>query len=264
MGTSVACPEGYLNLNAGELAAGTDGFVYALSGADGLYLGGAGDWANPGTARTGAAVRRWRPGEVRGACLRVMGVDDDTATSAGVFPVVLGATSQTVCSNLTLNGQPAGFQFVSAFDALRGPDYATPQNPTTALTITNAATILGAVGPASSDTVHDGSAWQTARWGTGSRSINYCFRHFIRSGGRPVVSTQSVAAGKTCPTGTISVDSAGLVGPNNKTNVQITSDGAYIGGWDEGARSASSEGALVGTVSSANTARLCLQVGNAQ
>lgn len=234
------CPTGHTYIPRTEIE-GSNGYGHVEMNEAGLYMGGLNAWAHTSTTyENGWQQRHWTT-HVNAICFKVMGVDgEESETTTGVFPVVLGVRETSAC--------PEGYEHdsVANMDGSNGYVYMVLND--------NSATI-GGLG----DWGYGGENYNQAHFHN-THVTNLCWK-FYETIGTPFVSIQTPNAGN-CPTDHIEIEADQLKGShNNHGYIQKTAHGLYMGGLHNWAREGYLDGTLHHTFTS-QVSKVCFKVEN--
>jgi len=239
--SKAVCPDDYEYLPASTLK-GNNNNGYMMSNPSGLYLGYIDTWdrnSHEYSDHSGYAARNFTS-HVGGVCFKVMGVEGDSDTATGVYPVILGLQSESQC--------PAGWN-VETTSAMDG------SNNTFYLQVNDNATIMGG----------------TSSWWTGGNNklqinfnydhVNYvCWKHLPRDG-QPFYHIRIPHTGN-CGAGYTTLEAYALKGWNNNGYIAATGHGLYIGGLNGWDLHDYSEGKVQHNFTSYVNHKVCLKLEN--
>jgi hypothetical protein len=243
-GGTNTCPSGYNYIPASALKGGNN-YVYMAGNADGIYIGYVDSWDYSASQyRDGYAYRYsagpGNGGDVDSVCYKVMGVDADPTTAAGVYPVVLGVKGAANC--------PTGYTYAAT--SATGSN----TNSYTYLSLTDNMTAMGGL----YSWGHGGADYQYALW-TATENVNYCYKHYVLSGSAKATAHVQALNGYTCPAGYVSVLISQVNGWNSNAYVQKTGSGLYIGGLESWGRQDYLQGWAANNITS-DADRVCYKV----
>jgi hypothetical protein len=220
-GGTNTCPSGYTYIPASALK-GSNNYLYMAANANGMYVGYLDGWDYSASQYRDGYNYRYSAGPSNGGdvdtvCLKVMGVDADSTTAQGVYPVVLGVKGPAAC--------PTGYTYAATSST------GSNTNSSTYLTITDNMTSMGGL----YSWGYGGSNYQYVTWTTAS-NVNYCFKHYALTGAAKPTAHVQVLNGVNCPSGYATLPTSNVNGANANAYVQKTGGGLYIGGLDSWGR----------------------------
>ncbi len=242
-GSAGTCPSGYYYLPSSALS--SDAVIR-------FYLNGNGAFLGPGnTAQTLAQVhnsdggwqyRYWEAGVVDTFCYRVTGVEADSTTNKGVYPVVLGLDASATC--------PEGWNNASTND-LNGSD-----NNYVFVTQTNSSLVVGGA----SDRGYGGNNHLDLYFNS-TYVDQVCWKEFAIVDS-PYFTVKTPGTG-SCPVGDFAFAASHVKSDNGNGFVAATGHALYIGGLYNWAYADQTEGAIGNQLTSQVTNQLCLNVHGA-
>ena len=238
------CPTGYHYLPR-TITDGNNGYTYLQATDAGLYIGYVDSWARDshGYDETGGWVRRNWTSHVDSACVKIMGVDEDTPTANGVYPVFMGVTSTAACPSDWVK------RTTSTTNGSNGYLY---------LTTVRTASIIGGI----NDWGWGGGTYDRIQFHY-THVANICWKYYTRTTGRPYYQIRTPHTGN-CPAGFISVAAPYLKGWNGNGYIQSTSNSLYLGGLQDWSRQDLGAGWIAHNFTGEVSNKVCLKIQNAK
>ncbi len=238
-GDQSLCPNGY-NYLPSSTTKGNNGWGYMMANQAGLYIGYVDTWARGSHDYEDNTGYLWRSytSHVGSICFKVMGVDDDAATSKGVFPVYLGVKNENDC--------PAGWNVktTSVLDSSNGYAY---------LQMNDNASVVGGL----HDWGHGGNLYMQVHFHYSH--VNFvCWNYFERDG-QPYHHIRTPHAG-SCPNGYTSFNADALKGWNGNGYIAAHGSGLYMGGLHSWGLHDHSEGVVRHNFTSNVNNKVCLKM----
>lgn len=240
-GNEATCPESYHHVPAAATK-GSNGWGYMMTNDSGMFMGYTDSWSRNSHEyedETGYQGRSWST-HVGTICFKVMGVDEDPETSAGVFPVFLGVRSSGDC--------PDGWNVrsTSAMDGSNGHLY---------LEMNGNSSVAGGI----HDWWHGGNSYLQVHFSY-SQVSHVCWTYYTRAG-KPFHQIRTPHAGN-CPNDYLEFAANSLKGNNNNGHIIGHGHGLYMGGVDSWGSHDYSNGYIQHNFTSEVNNKVCLKMEN--
>ena len=235
------CPTGYIDVPS-AYTRGNNNWSHTMANDSGFFFGYIDTWSIDSHSHGdyGGYVRRhYHTSHVDRACIKVMGVDSDSGTKNGVFPVFTGVKSTGAC--------PKGWSVRTTSSTNGSNGYFYFQG-------TRAATFWGGYG----DWTH-GNAHQQVHFHY--THVPYvCHKYFVQTS-KPTVEIRTPHTGG-CPGGFTTFSASQLKGWNNNGYIQLAANTLYMGGLYGWARYDLAGGFIAHNFTGEVSNKVCLRVNN--
>jgi hypothetical protein len=238
-GNANSCPATYNHMPASTLK-GNNANAYFQATEAGAYFGYVDSWGTTShnyEDNSGYLTRNFTT-QVGTICFKVMGVDEDTDSSTGVFPVILGVKNDTDCPN--------GWTVKTSSETDSSNGY-------TYIQYSGNASVIGGQGGWG----HGGGNYMQIHFHYSH--VNFvCWNHYVRDG-QPFYNIRTPHTG-SCPNGYMSFNASSLKATDNNGRLAATGEGLYMGGIHSWGMHDHSEGYIQHSFTSQVNNKVCLKM----